>query len=79
MYDSLQQKIIPLADDVIIYPAHGAGSSCGKNIGSQTFSTIGQEKQTNYALKAESKEIFIKACYRRSFTTAAIFSSQCKN
>ena len=61
MYDSLQQKIIPLADDVIIYPAHGAGSSCGKNLGSQTFSTIGQEKQTNYALRSESKEAFIKA------------------
>jgi hydroxyacylglutathione hydrolase len=61
MYDSLQQKIIPLADDVIIYPAHGAGSSCGKNIGSQTFSTIGEEKQNNYALNADSKEAFIEA------------------
>jgi glyoxylase-like metal-dependent hydrolase (beta-lactamase superfamily II)/rhodanese-related sulfurtransferase len=61
MYDSLQQKIIPLADDVIIYPAHGAGSSCGKNIGSQTFSTIGEQKQTNYALQQQSKEEFIKA------------------
>ncbi len=61
MFNSLQKKIIPLADNVIIYPAHGAGSSCGKNISAQTFSTIGQEKQTNYALKAESKKEFIKA------------------
>ncbi|MGN6616448.1 MAG: MBL fold metallo-hydrolase [Ilyomonas sp.] len=61
LYDSLQKKIIPLADDVIVYPAHGAGSSCGKNLGAETFSTIGDEKQTNYALKAQSKEEFIQA------------------
>lgn len=61
MYDSLQQKIMPLADEVIIYPAHGAGSSCGKNIGPQTSSTIGNEKQNNYALQATNKEEFIKA------------------
>ncbi|MGN6211538.1 MBL fold metallo-hydrolase [Parafilimonas sp.] len=61
MYDSLQQKIMPLADEVIIYPAHGAGSSCGKNIGPQTSSTIGNEKQNNYALQASNKEEFIKA------------------
>ena len=61
MYDSLQQKIIPLADNVIVYPAHGPGSSCGKNIGQHTLSTIGNEKQTNYALKAETKNEFINA------------------
>jgi glyoxylase-like metal-dependent hydrolase (beta-lactamase superfamily II)/rhodanese-related sulfurtransferase len=61
MYDSLQQKIIPLADDVIVYPAHGAGSSCGKNIGSETYTTIGEQKKTNYALQPQSKEDFIKA------------------
>src|SRR6478735_7891182 len=61
MYNSLQQKIIPLADNVIVYPAHGAGSSCGKNIGPQTSSTIGNEKQTNYALQTASKEEFVKA------------------
>lgn len=60
MYDSLQTKIIPLADDVIVYPAHGPGSSCGKNLGPHTYSTIGEEKQTNYALKATDKETFIK-------------------
>ncbi|MEX6690475.1 rhodanese-like domain-containing protein [Danxiaibacter flavus] len=61
LYDSLQSKIVPLNDDVIVYPAHGPGSSCGKNLGPNTQSTIGEEKQTNYALKAQSKEDFIKA------------------
>ncbi len=61
MYESLQKKIMPLADDVILYPAHGAGSSCGKNLGSETFSTIGEQKQTNYALQQSSKEDFIQA------------------
>jgi hydroxyacylglutathione hydrolase len=61
MYESLQKKIIPLADDVIVYPAHGPGSSCGKNLGPNTFSTIGEQKQTNYALQQESKEDFVKA------------------
>jgi hydroxyacylglutathione hydrolase len=60
MYESLQKKIIPLKDDVIIYPAHGAGSSCGKNIGPNNYSTIGEEKEYNYALKAENKEEFVK-------------------
>ena len=61
MYDSIQQKIMTLADDVIVYPAHGPGSSCGKNLGPQTSSTIGSEKQTNYALKVKNKEEFIAA------------------
>lgn len=60
MYDSLQSKICPLADDVIVYPAHGPGSSCGKNLGPHTFSTIGEEKRTNYALRAGSREEFVK-------------------
>ncbi|MGZ3840020.1 MAG: MBL fold metallo-hydrolase [Flavisolibacter sp.] len=61
LYDSLQQKIIPLPDDVIVYPAHGPGSACGKNLGPETQSTIGSEKQTNYALQARDRESFIKA------------------
>jgi glyoxylase-like metal-dependent hydrolase (beta-lactamase superfamily II)/rhodanese-related sulfurtransferase len=61
MYDSIQKKIVPLADNVIVYPAHGPGSACGKNLGPSTFSTIGEEKQFNYALKQESKEDFIEA------------------
>ena len=61
LYDSLHEKIMPLVDDVIVYPAHGAGSSCGKNLGSETFSTIGTQKQTNYALQPQTKEDFIIA------------------
>lgn len=60
MYDSLHSKIFPLADDIIVYPAHGPGSSCGKNIGPNAHSTIGEEKQYNYAMKAESREKFIE-------------------
>ncbi len=60
MYDSIHSKLFPLADDVIVYPAHGPGSSCGKNLGPSTHSTIGEEKQFNYALKATTKEEFIK-------------------
>ncbi len=61
LYESLQKKIVQLADDVIVYPAHGAGSSCGKNLGPDTYSTIGDEKQFNYALKQLTKKDFIKA------------------
>ena len=61
LYDSLQKKIVTLPNDVIIYPAHGPGSACGKNLGPNTYSTIGEEKETNYALKAENKKAFIKA------------------
>ena len=61
LYDSLQTKIIPLADEVVVYPAHGAGSSCGKSLGAETHSTIGIQKASNYALQAETKEDFIKA------------------
>ncbi len=59
MYDTIQNKILPLADDVLVYPAHGAGSSCGKNLGPETFSTIGEQKQSNYALQPQTKEAFI--------------------
>src|SRR3989337_3082839 len=60
LYDSLNSKIVPLADDVIVYPAHGPGSSCGKNLGPDTDSTVGAEKQLNYALKAGNRDEFIK-------------------
>jgi hydroxyacylglutathione hydrolase len=60
LYDSLATKIKPLADDVIVYPAHGAGSACGKSMSKETFDTLGHQKEVNYALKADSKEQFIK-------------------
>ncbi|MDB5224207.1 MAG: fold metallo-hydrolase [Chitinophagaceae bacterium] len=61
MYDTIQNKILPLQDDLIVYPAHGPGSSCGKNLGPDTFTTIGEQKKTNYALQPQSREEFIKA------------------
>ncbi len=61
MYDSLQTKILTLPDAVIVYPAHGPGSSCGKNLGPNTFSSIGEERKTNYALQPQTKEAFVKA------------------
>lgn len=61
MYDTIQNQILPLDDDLIVYPAHGPGSSCGKNLGPHTFSTIGEQKRTNYALKNQTREEFIKA------------------
>lgn len=59
MYDSLHQKITPLADNIIVYPAHGPGSACGKNLGPDTYSTIGTQKTTNYALQDMTREAFI--------------------
>ncbi len=61
LYDSLQNKIMPLPGHVIVYPAHGPGSSCGKNLGPSTFSTIDEEKLTNYALQPQSREAFVTA------------------
>jgi glyoxylase-like metal-dependent hydrolase (beta-lactamase superfamily II)/rhodanese-related sulfurtransferase len=62
LYDSLRNKIMPLPDDVIVYPGHGAGSACGKNMSKETVDTLGHQKQVNYALRADmSKEEFIKA------------------
>lgn len=61
MYESLTNKIKPLNDNIIVYPAHGPGSSCGKNLGPDTFSTIGAQKASNYALQDMTKEEFVKA------------------
>lgn len=61
LFDSLRTKIMPLADDIIVYPAHGAGSACGKNMSKETTDTLGHQKETNYALRPNmSKEEFIK-------------------
>lgn len=61
MFESLNKKIKTLPDETIVFPGHGAGSACGKNISSESQSTIGHEKQFNYALKLKDKEAFIKA------------------
>jgi len=61
LYDSLNAKIMPLADDVIVYPAHGAGSACGKNMMKETVDTLGNQKKMNYALNQPNKVEFVKA------------------
>ncbi len=61
LYESLNNKIMPLADDVIVYPAHGAGSACGKNMMKETVDTLGNQKKMNYALNQPNKEAFVKA------------------
>ncbi len=60
LYDSLQNKIMPLADDITVYPAHGAGSACGKNMQKETVDTLGNQKKTNYALNQPDKESFVR-------------------
>ncbi len=61
MYDTIQKKLMPLPDDVIVYPAHGPGTSCGKNLSPETMSTIGEQKKSNYAMQPQTREEFIKA------------------
>ena len=61
LYDSLNQKIMPLANDIIVYPAHGAGSACGKNMSKERSDTLGHQKKVNYALQPQTKEQFIIA------------------
>jgi len=65
LFESLRSKIMTLNDDVIVYPAHGAGSACGKNLSKETVGTIGEQKQTNYALRSEmSKDEFVEEVLR---------------
>ena len=61
LYESLNNKILPLADDIIVYPAHGAGSACGKNMMKETVDTLGNQKKINYALNQPDKNAFVKA------------------
>ena len=60
LYDSLMNKIMPLSDEITVYPAHGAGSACGKNMQKETVDTLGNQKKTNYALNQPNKETFVK-------------------
>jgi len=78
MFDTIQNKILPLQDHIIVYPAHGPGSSCGKNLGPDTSSTIGEQKKTNYALKSQSREEFIKAVTTGLDTAPSYFAVNAK-
>ena len=60
LYDSLRNKLMPLENDITVYPAHGAGSACGKNMSKETFDTLGHQKEVNYALQEMAKEDFIQ-------------------
>ncbi|HNP97455.1 MAG TPA: MBL fold metallo-hydrolase [Bacteroidia bacterium] len=78
MYDSLNNKIKNLPDEVTVYPAHGPGSACGKNIGKETWSTIGHQKKTNYALREMRKEEFIKEVTEGLVAPPAYFFSDAR-
>jgi rhodanese-related sulfurtransferase len=74
LFDSLRNKVMPLNDDIIVYPAHGAGSACGKNMSKETSDTLGNQKQTNYALRANmTREEFIKEVTEGLTTPPAYF------
>ena len=78
LYESLQTKIMPLADDVIVYPAHGAGSACGKNMSKETTDTLGNQKRFNYALRAKSKAEFIEKVLDGLTTAPAYFAENAR-
>ena len=74
LYDSLRNKVMPLNDDIIVYPAHGAGSACGKNMSKETSDTLGHQKATNYALRANmTKEEFVKEVTKGLLAPPAYF------
>ncbi|MCX6290911.1 MAG: rhodanese-like domain-containing protein [Bacteroidetes bacterium] len=78
MYDSLNNKIKKLPDEVLVYPAHGPGSACGKSLGKETWSTIGHQKKTNYALREMNREEFIKEVCDGLVAPPAYFFSDAK-
>jgi len=78
MYDTIQNKILRLDDNVIVYPAHGPGTSCGKNLGPETDTTIGIQKRTNYALRPQTREEFIGAVTSGLDEAPAYFSLNAK-
>jgi len=79
LYDSLREKIMPLADEVMVYPAHGAGSACGKNMSSETWDTLGHQKAVNYALRADmTKQEFIKEVTDGLMAPPSYFSKNAK-
>ncbi len=80
LYDSLREKILPLPDETEVYPAHGAGSLCGKSLSKETWSTLGNQRKFNYALQPMSKEKFVKLVTADQTEVPAYFSkSAAKN
>lgn len=74
LYDSLHHKLLPLPDEVIVYPAHGAGSMCGKNLSRETFSTLGAQRKYNYALQPMAREEFIRVVTADQMEAPAYFA-----
>jgi glyoxylase-like metal-dependent hydrolase (beta-lactamase superfamily II)/rhodanese-related sulfurtransferase len=74
LYDSLREKLLPLPDDTLVYPAHGAGSLCGKNLSTDTVSTVGEQRKYNYALAPMSRERFIEIVTADQPDTPAYFT-----
>lgn len=74
LYDSLHQKLLPLPDETLVYPAHGAGSMCGKNLSRETFSTLGAQRKYNYALQPMSRDEFIRVVTADQPQAPAYFS-----
>ena len=74
LYDSLREKLLPLPDETLVYPAHGAGSLCGKNLSTDTVSTIGVQRRYNYALQPMSRERFVELVTTDQPDTPAYFS-----
>ena len=80
LYDSLHKKILPLSDETEVYPAHGAGSLCGKSLSKETWSTLGQQRKFNYALQPMTKEEFVKIVAANQSEVPAYFpKSAAKN
>jgi glyoxylase-like metal-dependent hydrolase (beta-lactamase superfamily II) len=78
LYKSLREKVMTLADDVLVYPAHGAGSACGKNMSKETVSTIGEQKKSNYASESKHDGRGIRErSYGRPLASASILSYEC--
>ncbi len=74
LYDSLHDKLLRLPDDTLVYPAHGAGSACGKNLSSETVSTIGEQRRTNYALQPMSRDRFVAIVTEGQSTAPGYFA-----
>ncbi len=79
LYDSIQGKIKTLSDDVIVYPGHGAGSACGKNLGKETWSTMGEQKRTNYALKLDREQFINTVTSEQPLAPAYFFKDAAIN
>ena len=79
LYDSLHHQLLKLADDVLVYPAHGAGSLCGRNMRAERSSTIGTERLTNYALQIKSREEFVRQLTANLPARPGVLSARCGN